>query len=100
MLQLDVGTCIAAGSDPVAWIRSHPGRIRSLHLKDWSKDPSKQFKVLFGEGDADWKGIFAAAESVGGVEYYLLEQEGSRFGEIETAKRCLEAYQSTHNSPV
>jgi len=98
MLQLDVGTCIAAGSDPVAWIRSNPGRIRSLHLKDWSKDPSKQFKVLFGEGDADWKGIFAAAESVGGVEYYLLEQEGSRFGEIETAKRCLQAYQSTHNS--
>lgn len=98
MLQLDVGTCVAAGSDPVAWIRSNPGRIRSLHLKDWSKDPSKQYKVLFGEGDADWKGIFAAAESVGGVEFYLLEQEGSRFGEIETAKRCLEAYQATHNS--
>jgi sugar phosphate isomerase/epimerase len=98
MLQLDVGTCIAAGSDPVAWIRSQPGRIRSLHLKDWSKDPSKGFKVLFGEGDADWKAIFAAAESVGGVEFYLLEQEGSRFGEMETAKRCLQAYKSTHNA--
>jgi len=98
MLQLDVGTCVAAGSNPVAWIRSNPGRIRSLHLKDWSKDPSKQFKVLFGEGDADWKGIFEAAESVGGVEFYLLEQEGSRFSELETAKRCLQAYQSTHNS--
>jgi sugar phosphate isomerase/epimerase len=98
MLQLDVGTCVAAGSDPVAWIRSNPGRIRSLHLKDWSKDPSKGFKVLFGEGDADWKGIFAAAESVGGVEFYLLEQEGSRFGEIETAKRCFQAYQSARNS--
>jgi sugar phosphate isomerase/epimerase len=98
MLQLDVGTCIAAGSDPVQWIRANPGRIRSLHLKDWSKDPAKGFTVLFGEGDADWKGIFAAAESVGGVEFYLLEQEGSRFGERETAKRCLQAYQSTHNS--
>jgi len=96
MLQLDVGTCIEAGSDPVAWIRGNPGRIRSLHLKDWSHDPAKAYKVLFGEGDAKWKDIFAAAESVGGVEYYLLEQEGSRFGEIETAKRCLQAYQETH----
>jgi sugar phosphate isomerase/epimerase len=96
MLQLDVGTCLQAGADPVAWIRANPGRIRSLHLKDWSSDPAKGYKVLFGEGNADWKSIFAAAESVGGVEYYLLEQEGSRFGELETARRCLQAYRMTH----
>lgn len=98
MLQLDVGTCLEAGSDPVAWIRSNPGRIHSLHLKDWSSDPSKGYQVLFGEGDAHWKEIFAAAESVGGAEYYLLEQEGSRYGELETAKRCLASYQSTHRA--
>jgi sugar phosphate isomerase/epimerase len=92
MLQLDVGTCLEAGSDPVRWIRSNPGRIHSLHLKDWSSDASKGYQVLFGEGSAPWQEIFNAAESVGGAEYYLLEQEGSRFGELETAKRCLEAY--------
>jgi len=96
MLQLDVGTCLKAGSDPAAWIRANPGRIRSLHLKDWSSDPAKGYKVLFGEGDADWKKIFAAAESVGGVEYYLLEQEGSRFGEVETARRCLQSFRAAH----
>jgi sugar phosphate isomerase/epimerase len=96
MLQLDVGTCLKAGSDPAAWIRANPGRIRSLHLKDWSSDPAKGYKVLFGEGDADWKKIFAAAESVGGVEYYLLEQEGSRFGEVETARRCLQSFRTAH----
>ena len=98
MLQLDVGTCLEAGSDPVAWIRSNPGRIHSLHLKDWSSDPSKGYQVLFGEGDARWKEIFAAVENVGGAEYYLLEQEGSRFGELETAKRCLQTYKATHNA--
>ena len=92
MLQLDVGTCLAAGGDPVSWIRANPGRIRSLHCKDWSPDPSKGFSVLFGEGAADWKGIFAAASGSGGAEYYLMEQEGSRFSELETAKKCLEAY--------
>jgi len=94
MLQLDVGTCVKAGSDPAAWIRSNPGRIRSIHCKDWSPDASKGYSVLFGEGAADWKAIFAAAESVGGSEYYLMEQEGSRFPELETAKKCLEAYRA------
>jgi sugar phosphate isomerase/epimerase len=96
MLQLDVGTCLEAGADPVAWIRANPGRIHSIHLKDWSPDPTMGYKSLFGEGKADWKGIFQAAENVGGVEYYLIEQEGSRFSELETAKLCLAAYRKTH----
>src|SRR5580692_12610241 len=96
MLQLDVGTCIEAGSDPVAWIRANPGRIRSIHCKEWSRDPGKGYKVLFGDGVADWKGIFQAAESVGGVEYYLVEQEGSQFSELETARKCLQTFRATH----
>src|SRR6266436_924945 len=92
MLQLDVGTCLEAGSDPVAWIRANPGRIRSLHLKDWSPDPGKGYKVLFGEGAGDWKNIFAAAERTGDAEYYLMEQEGSRYSELDTAQRCLESF--------
>jgi sugar phosphate isomerase/epimerase len=96
MLQLDVGTCLEAGSDPVAWIRSNPGRINSLHLKDWSPDPAKGYTVLFGEGAAQWKNIFEAAENGGGVEYYLIEQEGSRFPELDTARRCLQSFRVVH----
>jgi sugar phosphate isomerase/epimerase len=94
ILQLDVGTCLEAGSDPVAWIRANPGRIGSLHCKDWSPEAGKGYSVLFGEGAADWKAIFSAAESVGGAEYYLIEQEGSRYSELETAMKCLEAYRA------
>jgi len=94
MLQLDVGTCLEAGSDPVAWIRANPGRIHSLHCKDWSPDPAKGYKVLFGEGTADWKAILQAAESVGGIEYYLIEQEGSRLSELDTARKCLESFRA------
>jgi sugar phosphate isomerase/epimerase len=100
MLQLDVGTCLEAGSDPVAWIRANPGRIRSIHCKDWSPASDKGYTVLFGEGTADWKGIFAAAESVGGIEYYLVEQEGSRFSEFDTAKKCLQTFRQQHPAPV
>ena len=95
MLQLDVGTCLATGSDPVAWIKQNPGRIRSMHVKDWS--PQKEYKVLTGEGIAPWKKIFAAAEKTGGIEYYLIEQEGSDYSEMETVKRCLAAFRKLHS---
>jgi sugar phosphate isomerase/epimerase len=94
-LQLDVGTCLEAGADPVAWINANPGRIRSLHLKEWTGSegkPDKGYRVLLGEGDAPWLKIFAAAEKKGGVEYYLIEQEGSRFSSLETAEKCLATY--------
>lgn len=92
MLQLDVGTCVEVGSDPVAWIEANPGRINSLHLKDWGRGEDKGYKVLFGEGDVPWMKVLDAAERVGGVEYYLIEQEGSRFPALETAQRCLDSY--------
>lgn len=102
-LQLDVGTCMEAGADPVAWIKANPGRIRSVHLKDWApgtKAEEKSYRVLFGEGVSPWKEILAAAEAVGGVEYYLLEQEGSRFPEFETARRSLENWRALRAAGV
>jgi sugar phosphate isomerase/epimerase len=98
MLQLDVGTCIEAGSDPVAWIKANPGRIHSMHCKEWSPEKDKGYAVLFGEGVAPWKQLFDAAEHGGGIEYYLIEQEGSRFSEIETAQKCLTAFRATHGA--
>jgi sugar phosphate isomerase/epimerase len=95
VLQLDIGTCLEAGVDPVAWINKNPGRILSIHCKDWTKG-AKGYRVLFGEGDAPWKKIFAAAESKGGVEYYLIEQEGSDYPAMETAERCLAEFKKLH----
>jgi sugar phosphate isomerase/epimerase len=94
LLQFDVGTCVEMGDDPVAWINKNPGRIKSLHLKDWA--PGKGYRVLFGEGVCPWKKIFAAAEADGGVEFYLIEQEGSQYPEMETAERCLVTYHELH----
>jgi len=58
--------------------------------KDWS--PEKGYRVLFGDGVGPWKKLFAAAESEAGIEYYLIEQEGSEYSEMETAQRCLATY--------
>ena len=94
MLQLDTGPCVELGNDPVAWIEANPGRIRSMHVKEWSAE--KGFRLLFGEGVVPWKKVFAAAETTGGIEYYLIEQEGSDMSEMETVQRCLAAFRNLH----
>jgi sugar phosphate isomerase/epimerase len=89
VLQFDVGTCVEVGADPIAWINAHPGRIKSIHCKDWAA--GRGYAVAFGEGDAPWKKIFDAAEDKGGVEYYLIEQEtGGPDGELGMVKHCLD----------
>jgi sugar phosphate isomerase/epimerase len=67
-----------------------------MHCKDWAPGPDKGYKVLFGEGDVPWKEVFDAAEKTGGIEYYLIEQEGSRFPAMETAERCLANFRKVH----
>jgi sugar phosphate isomerase/epimerase len=90
-LQFDVGTCVEVGADPVAWIKANPGRIRSVHCKDWGAGAGRGYAVAFGEGDAPWRAIFDAVESVGGVEYYLIEQEVAS-DERAMVQRCLDTY--------
>jgi sugar phosphate isomerase/epimerase len=90
-LQFDVGTCVEVGADPVAWVKANPGRIKSMHLKDWGKELG--YAVAFGEGDVPWKAIFQAGEATGGVEYYLIEQEvAGSIGQIEMAQKCMNNY--------
>ena len=90
VLQFDVGTCLEVGADPIAWIKANPGRIKSVHCKDWKAGVG--YNVAFGEGDAPWKPIFAAAEATGGVEFYLIEQEtgATMGGELPMVQRCLD----------
>jgi sugar phosphate isomerase/epimerase len=91
VMQFDVGTCIEVGADPIAWINANKGRIKSVHCKEWS--PTTGYASLFGEGAAPWQKIFEACESVGGVEYYLIEQEvGPIEEQLVRAEKCLANY--------
>jgi sugar phosphate isomerase/epimerase len=89
VLQFDVGTAVEVGVDPVAWIKANPGRIKSMHCKDWAPEP-RGYAVLFGEGVTPWREIFQAAESVGGIEHYIIEQEaGPENEQVLRAEQCL-----------
>jgi len=89
VLQFDVGTAVEVGVDPVQWIKANPGRIKSMHCKDWAPAP-RGYTVLFGEGVTPWREIFQAAESVGGIEHYIIEQEaGPENEQLLRAEKCL-----------
>jgi sugar phosphate isomerase/epimerase len=96
LLQLDVGTCVEAHQDPVAWINKNPGRFATIHLKDYAPAPGKAYEVLFGDGAAPWKQIFQAVEKTGGLQFYVMEQEGYALPELEIVKLCLDKFKKIH----
>ena len=89
VLQLDVGTCVESGADPVAWITANPGRIRSVHCKDWGA--GRVAATLSRSVKATCRGRRSSTrpKPAGGVEYYLIEQEESP-DQIQMARRCIE----------
>ena len=91
VLQLDVGTCLHAGSDPIAWVKANPGRIVSMHLKDWKEAPGHEgYRILLGEGYPKWKDLIQTAQKAGGLEYVLVEQEGHTLPALEASEKCLQ----------
>jgi sugar phosphate isomerase/epimerase len=72
VMQLDTGNAAEVGQDPTALIRRHPGRTRTMHAKAFAEgNPT----AAIGEDDLDWPTIIDLSESVGGIEWYILEYE-------------------------
>jgi sugar phosphate isomerase/epimerase len=92
---VDVNVCRRAGTDPVAFMKQYPGKTECLLLTDGPPD-DKRHAPLFGKGDIPWKDVFATAESVGGVKYYLLTHGATELTPLETVKRDLEQYKQIH----
>jgi sugar phosphate isomerase/epimerase len=63
---LNIGLCLKAGGDPVAFIRQCPSRIQTILCQDF-------------QGKARWNEIFAAAEKVGGLQFYLIQRTDGLF---------------------
>ncbi|MGE5358414.1 MAG: sugar phosphate isomerase/epimerase family protein [Bacteroidales bacterium] len=75
ILQQDCGWTLAAGFDPVAYIKKYPGRTRTTHFKPTVRDGDAGKKAILGQDSVDWPAVYAACTSVGGTEWIVLEQE-------------------------
>jgi len=86
VMQLDTGNARHGGADPAAILARYPHRARVVHLKEYS---ATKDKVVIGEGDEDWPRILELCETVGGTEWYVVEEESYPYPPLESVRRCI-----------
>ena len=88
VMQVDSGNALHGNGDPVACVRNYPGRARTAHLKEYSTTDGQ---AVVGDGDMPWADFFDACETVGGTEWYIVEQETYAHPPIKCVELCLKA---------
>ena len=76
IMQLDIGHCVHAKADPVAYLKKYAGRARTVHVKDWSFT-KKEYSI--GDGEVPWTPVLDALATVAGTEWYTIEEETGAF---------------------
>ena len=87
VIQFDTGNGVAAGGDPVVYLKKHPGRVASVHVKPFSKAKPN---ALIGEDELPWKEIFRICETTAGVEWYIIEYESDAYPPLVSVEKTLE----------
>lgn len=90
--QMDVGNCMHGGADPYDLVAKLPGRGKLMHVKA-ENEKGKSGACVGGKGDiVDWDKMFNIAETVGGIEWYIIEQEDCRKDSnlMEAVAECYE----------
>ncbi len=81
LCQADVFWVHTGGKNPADFIREQGRRIKLLHLKDDKE---------IGGGPLNFAEVFAAVESIGAVEWYVVEVENYNFEPLESVRRSFE----------
>ena len=77
--EMDAGWVAAAGQDPFALLKAHPGRFVAMHVKDIKASTKPNFVFVqdpteVGSGKIDWPRLLPAAHAAG-VRDFFVEQE-------------------------
>ena len=79
--EVDVFWVNHAGYSPSKFIRDHGARVPLVHLKDAKE---------LGAGPVDFDQVFAATDSVGAVEWFIVEQEQYSHAPLVSVRLCYE----------
>ncbi len=86
ILQLDTGNAANGGADIPEVIKHHPGKIRSMHVKPYLASAEEPFDAYIGDDGLPWNEIFDLSETVGGIEWYVVEYEHEAHPPLEALK--------------
>ncbi|MDB6093670.1 MAG: xylose isomerase [Verrucomicrobia bacterium] len=79
--QADVYWIQVGGKNPADFIREQGRRIRTVHLKDEKE---------IGTGPVNFEEVFTAVETIGAVEWYIVEVEQYNHAPLESVRLSLE----------
>jgi sugar phosphate isomerase/epimerase len=86
-LELDLGWLWIAGSDPVARLTQHAGRVPLVHAKDFA---DRETSTPVGDGAVGYDRIVPTARDAG-VEWLIVEQEEHAGDPLDSTARSAEA---------
>lgn len=90
VMQLDTGNAMHGGvsaDELLNIIKRYPGRALTVHLKEFS---STNPQAVIGEGEVKWHEFVSVCETIGGTEWFIVEQETYAYPPLECVKRCIE----------
>ena len=71
--------------DPYKMIEKFKGRSKTVHLKEAGANAP-----IIGDGEVDWKRAFNLCETIGGTEWYVVEDEKAA-DSLERIEKCIAA---------
>jgi sugar phosphate isomerase/epimerase len=90
ILQFDTGNASEMAGVPIVdLLKRNAGRTASMHVKPYSKASPDAY---LGADELDWPAIMTAAESVGGIEWYIIEYERESVPPLESLQANLERF--------
>lgn len=72
--EMDIYWVVAAGEDPEAWFKKHPGRFRLCHVKDLVKTAKGHESCQLGKGTINFASVLKTGRKYG-LQTYIVEQE-------------------------
>jgi len=89
--EMDAGWVTAAGHDPKALLKAHPGRFTHMHVKDIKASTKTNFELKqdpteVGSGMIDWKALLPAAYAAGVRGFYYEQEPPFAHPRLESAR--------------
>ena len=116
-LELDTYWVVRGGEDPLKYINKYASRLLAIHQKDLAKDFNGEVNQLkgvqdrvidhnvfhevvgdrleiveIGTGQLDIQGIIDAGNATGNTEFIILEQDATRYPEMESIRISMDAF--------
>jgi sugar phosphate isomerase/epimerase len=89
-IQFDTGNALEAGVQAAPYLTKFPGRVISVHVKDFS---STNHEALLGEGDEQWDKVIPILKGKNGPHWLIIEQETYPIPPLQCAEKCLHTLQ-------